>query len=81
MNLYIEVVSNTYPDFKTEPQTAFTVEVNDVFQYKLPAVTDPEGNDEPEVYVGFMEQQKSKYPAFLLYNNNTQTITLKPDSK
>ena len=57
MNLYIEVVSNTYPDFVTEPVTAFTVEVDDVFQYKLPAVSDPDGNDEPEVYVGYMEQK------------------------
>ena len=55
MNLYIEVISNTYPDFLTEPQTSFTVEVNDVYQYKLPDVQDPDGNDEPEVYVGLME--------------------------
>ena len=57
MNLYVEVISNTYPDFITEPETAFTVAVYDVYQYKLPAVTDPEGNDEPEVYVGYMDQQ------------------------
>ena len=81
MNLYIEVMSNTYPDFVTEPQTAFTVEVNDVFQYQLPAVVDPDGNDEPEVYIGEMEQQRDKFPEFLLFNNNTNTITLKPDSK
>ena len=57
MNLYVEVISNTYPDFVTEPETAFTVAVNDVYQYQLPEVSDPEGNDEPEVYVGYMDQQ------------------------
>ena len=57
MNLYVEVISNTYPDFVTEPETAFTVAVNDVYQYQLPEVSDPEGKDEPEVYVGYMDQQ------------------------
>lgn len=81
MNLYIEVVANNYPDFVTEPETSFAVKVNDVFQYQLPGVVDPEGNDEPEVYVGYMDQQDDKYPEFLLFNNATNTITLKPNSK
>ena len=55
MNLYIEVISNTYPDFVSEPETAFTVAVNDRFQYQLPEMADPEGNDEPEVYIGYMD--------------------------
>ena len=69
MNMYIEVISNTYPDFVTEPETAFTVAVNDVYQYQLPEATDPEGNDEPEVYVNYMDNQKEKYPEFLQFNN------------
>ena len=81
MNLYVEVLSNTYPDFVTEPETAFVVALNDVYQYKLPEITDPEGNDEPEVYIGKMDQQADKYPPFLLFNNKTNTITLQPDSK
>ena len=80
MNLYIEVISNTYPDFVTEPETSFVVAVNDVYQYQLPEVADPEGNDEPEVYVGYMDQQEEKYPPFLLFDSDTSTITLKPDS-
>jgi len=55
MNLYVEVLSNTYPDFVTEPETAFVVALNDVYQYKLPEISDPEGNDEPEVYIGKMD--------------------------
>ena len=80
MNLYIEVISNTYPDFVSEPETAFTVAVSDVYQYQLPEVVDPEGNDEPEVYVGILEQQEENYPPFLLFDSDTRTITLKPDS-
>jgi len=81
MNLYVEVLANTYPDFVSEPETSFVMGVNEVFQYELPAVVDPEGNDEPEVYVGFMEQQEDKYPTFLLFTNATNTIKFNPDSK
>ena len=81
MNLYISVISNTYPDFVTEPQTTFTMAVGDVINYPLPEVVDPEGNDIPEVYVGVMDAQEEKYPPFLLYENSTRTITLKPASK
>jgi len=49
MNLYIEVLANTYPDFVSEPETTFWVDSDDVYSYQLPAVVDPEGNDEPEV--------------------------------
>ena len=81
MNLYIEVLANTYPDFVSEPKTAFVLEVNEVYQYELPAVVDPEGNDEPEVYVGYMDQQEDKYPEFLYFTNSTNTIKFNPDSK
>jgi len=81
MNLYIEVLANTYPDFVSEPETSFVLAVNEVYQYELPAVKDPEGNDEPEVYVGYMEQQEDKYPEFLYFTNSTNTIKFNPDSK
>ena len=55
MNLYVEVNYNNYPDFVTEPETAFSMAINEFYQYQLPAVADPEGNDEPEVYVGYMD--------------------------
>lgn len=81
MNLYIEVLANTYPDFVTEPTTSFILDVNEVYQYELPAVVDPEGNDEPQVYVDYMDQQEDKYPDFLLFTNSTNTIKFSPDSK
>lgn len=54
-NLYVEVLSNNYPDFVTEPTTSWTMAVDDVVTYRLPNVVDPEANDEPEVYVGIMD--------------------------
>ena len=30
LNLYIDVLSNTHPDFVTEPDTSFTLAVGDV---------------------------------------------------
>lgn len=33
LNLSIEVLSNTYPDFVTEPETAFTVALFDIYEY------------------------------------------------
>ena len=53
----------------------------DVVTYRLPQVVDPEGNDEPEVYVGYMDAQKDKYPPFLMFENSTNTIIFKPASK
>lgn len=55
LNLYIEVMSNSYPDFLAEPVTAFTVAVNDTVRYQLPELIDPEGNDEPEIFLSTIE--------------------------
>ena len=81
MNLYIEVLTNTYPEFVSEPDTTFVVELNEVLQYKLPDALDPEGNDEPEIYVGKMVNQEDKYPDFLIYSNETKTIKFEPKDK
>jgi hypothetical protein len=81
LNLYIEVLSNTHPDFVSEPETSFTMAVGDIISYKLPPVVDPDGNDIPEVYVDYMDAQEEKYPPFLMFENSTNTITLKPDSQ
>ena len=31
-----------------------------------------------QVYINYMDNQRERYPDFLLYNNATRTITLKP---
>jgi len=64
-----------------EPETSWTMAVGDVVSYKLPDVVDPEGNDEPEVYLNIMEGQEDKYPPFLMFDNATNTLIFKPTSK
>jgi len=76
--LYVEVVTNNYPDFVTEIQTTWTLSVGDVYEYKLPKIKDKEENDVPEVYVS--EMAKQQYPPFLFFNNITNTIIFRPES-
>lgn len=72
-------MSNSYPDFVTEPETAFTVAVNDTVRYQLPELIDSEGNDEPEVNILRMENQEDRFPGFLDFNQETRTLTFTPD--
>ena len=40
-------MKNTYPDFKTEIETSWTLSVGDKFSYTLPSLVDAEKNDVP----------------------------------
>jgi hypothetical protein len=80
LNLYIKVLSNTYPAPVSDIQTTFNLSNGDVLTYRIPKLVDPEGNDVPEVYVGKMDAQEDKYPPFLMYENATQTVILRPNS-
>ena len=71
LNLYIRVLSNTYPSPVTDIQTSFTMDTGDVLTYRVPLLVDPEANDTPECYVGKMKAQEDKYPPFLMYENAT----------
>jgi hypothetical protein len=71
LNLYVKVLSNTYPAPISDIQTTFTLDNGDVLTYRVPRLVDPEGNDVPEVYVGKMDGQQDKYPPFLMYENAT----------
>jgi len=44
----------------------------------LPPVVDSEGNDDSEVYVDYMEAQEDKYPEFLTFANDSNTIIIDP---
>lgn len=55
LNLYIKVLSNTYPAPVTDIQTSYTMDVGDVLTYRVPQLVDPENNDTPECYVGKMD--------------------------
>jgi len=80
LNLYINVLSNTHPDFVETVQTSFEMAVGEVFTYQLPVVEDPNANDVPVVYVAPMEAQEDRYPPFLMYENSTNTIIFRPIS-
>ena len=41
LNLYINVLSNTHPDFVETVQTSFEMSVGEVKTYQLPVVEDP----------------------------------------
>lgn len=75
--LYVKVLKNTYPDFKTDIETSWTLSVGQEFKYKLPELKDEEGNDEPELYISEMPEE---YPPFLAYENDTQTLIFTPHS-
>ena len=76
--LYVNVMKNTYPDFKTEIETSWTLSVGDRFEYKLPELVDDEKNDIPELFIQKMPNQE--YPPFLYYENDTQTLIFTPHS-
>jgi len=81
LNLYINVLSNSHPDFEDDIETSFTFDVGDDFTLKLPKVTDADGNDDPVVVIDLMEAQEDKFPPFLNFQNDTNTITMRPDAK
>jgi hypothetical protein len=72
------VLKNTYPDFETEINTSWTLNVGDEITYVLPPLKDEESNDEPEVYITPMPNQE--YPPFLRYNNNSRSMLFTPNS-
>jgi hypothetical protein len=55
LNLYINVLANTHPDFVTELETAWQMQIGQELEYRLPEVVDPDGNSTPEVYVQPMD--------------------------
>jgi hypothetical protein len=78
LNLYINILANTHPDFVSQVETSFTLTVGQPYSYKLPDWSDPEKNDVAQIYVAVMEAQEAKYPPFLLFENSTNTITFRP---
>lgn len=47
LNLYIRVLSNTYPSPVSDITTSFTLAVGDVLTYRIPTLVNPNGNDTP----------------------------------
>ena len=55
LTFYVNVSSNSAPEFLTDLQTQFTIDMHKEEKYTLPAFSDPEGNDTPFVYITSME--------------------------
>lgn len=81
LNLYINVLSNTHPDFTETVQTSFDMVINTTLTYQLPPVEDPNANDIAVVYVAPMEAQEDRYPDFLMFENSTNRIVFRPTSR
>jgi hypothetical protein len=75
INLYLNISDNTAPEFATDLQTEFTMNITQVNDYKLPAVTS-DSVDTYEIYLNAMENQA--FPGFLSFNNATNTIQMRP---
>ena len=73
INFYVNVTSNSAPEFTEDIQTQWNLNVGDTINYKLPPFKDPEGNDVGEVYINTMENQE--FPPFINY---TLMNTTKP---
>jgi hypothetical protein len=69
--LYTEVKTNSYPDFIDELETVHLVAVNETKEYKLPKLSDDEGNDKSIVFIDYDLDPEKKYPPFMFYNNLT----------
>lgn len=79
--LYTDVFSNSYPDFVVDLETVHIVIVNKTLEYKLPALADDEGNDKSIVYIDKDLDPNKRYPPFMFFNNLTETLTFRPESR
>ncbi len=78
INFYVNVTSNSAPEFTEDIQTQWNLNVGDKINYKLPPFKDPEGNDVGEVYINSMENQE--FPTFINYTNATKVINMTPNN-
>lgn len=78
INFYINVSSNSAPEFSEDIQTQWNLKVGDNIAYKLPSFSDPEANDVGQVYINSMENQD--FPKFVTFTNSTRTINMRPNS-
>jgi hypothetical protein len=79
VNLYINVSSNAAPEFETEIQTQWNLNVGDNITYALPKYSCPDGNDDAVVYINSMENQD--FPPFVNFTNATNSITFLPNNR
>ena len=73
-------MKNDYPNFKTELQTEFEVELGEMLVYEFPPAIDlsSEGFPGAEVYVAEDREKSHLYPPFMTFDNSTWALTFKP---
>jgi hypothetical protein len=86
--LYIQVYNNKYPDFEEDLNTTFLINNEEVFEYTLPAIVDPELGESyytgtPLIYVKDSDEPNFESPIgrFMTFDNVTNVITFRPNSK
>lgn len=87
----MNVLSNSYPDFETTLQTNWMLiagpdQASNTTTYTIPALVDPQGNDEPDMYLTQTVDEENGgyrlYPdQFMTYDNATRTLSWIPDSE
>jgi len=80
INFYVNVTSNSAPEFTEDIQTQWNLNVGDNITYKIPPFKDPEGNDVGEVYINTMENQE--FPPFInlaMMNSSTPALLMQPN--
>lgn len=81
INFYVNVTSNSAPEFTEDIQTQWNLNVGDTINYRLPPFKDPEGNDVGEVYINTMENQE--FPPFInftLMNTTRPALIMTPNN-
>ena len=72
------VNANSRPYFEPKPESRIGINFNETYVYKLPEAKDREGN-ELDVYVEKSMRAEEEYPEFLIFDNQTRTITFEPN--
>ena len=81
LSLDITVLPNAAPQFVSQPKVSWLMELQDVETYKLPRTYDPDKNAIGiEVYLEPTANYPDMYPTFLTYDNDTRTLTFKPET-
>lgn len=69
--LYINVSTNSAPEFAETIQTYFNIGIDEITTYALPYFFDPENNDVADLYLSAMPG--FTYPEFVTFNNDSLT--------
>ena len=78
LKLDMKIKGNLLPRFEEKLQTKFEAIVGETVEYQIPKAVDPEGNDNPEVYIDTSESTEFEFPPYLYFSNITNTLKFRP---